>query len=161
MTDKQEFLAAADKYGVGHAGMSLWHYIERGRDPGGFLTAVLCNDLTKAVSKADDRNVELIPNYVRLLYNHAPADCWGSEREMSDWIGTLRLQSQTRQWRVTLGQMTAEYREATVVVEAVDRAEAAEAARHMDDYGEVKWPAKPSAVPSPEHTIEAVTEVAA
>ena len=84
-TNKQEFLAAADKYGVGHAGMSLWHYIERGRDPGGFLTAVLCNDLSKAVGRADGRNVELIPNYVKLLYNHAPSGCWGSEQKFWAW----------------------------------------------------------------------------
>lgn len=85
MTNEQDFLAAADKYGVGHAGKSLWRWIERGCTPGGFLTAVLCNDLARAVSRADDRNVELIPNYVRLLYNHAPADCWGSEQNFHQW----------------------------------------------------------------------------
>ena len=83
--NEQDFLAAADKYGVGHAGKSLWRLIERGCTPGGFLTAVLCNDLARAVSRADDRNVELIPNYVRLLYNHAPADCWGSEQNFHQW----------------------------------------------------------------------------
>ena len=85
MTTEQDFLAAADKYGVGHAGKSLWRWIERGTTPGGFLTAVLCNDLTKAVDKADDRNVELIPSFVKLLYNHAPADCWGSEQKFYEW----------------------------------------------------------------------------
>ena len=83
--NEQDFLAAADKYGVGHAGMSLWRWIERGTTPGGFLTAVLCNDLSKAVSAADDRNLELIPNYVKLLYNHAPADCWGSDLKFHEW----------------------------------------------------------------------------
>lgn len=160
--NEQDFLAAADKYGVGHAGKSLWRWIENGISPGGFLTAVLRNDLAGAVDKADDRNVELIPNYVRLLYNFAPAGCWGSERQMSDWFETLRLKDrEPRKWRVTIGQMTAEYREATIIVEADSEYEAAEAARNMDDYGEVEFPAKPSAVPSPEHTIEAVEEVAA
>lgn len=83
--NEQDFLAAADKHGVGHAGKSLWYWIERGCTPGGFLTAVLCNDLARAVSKADDRNVELIPNFVKLLYNHAPADCWGSEQKFHEW----------------------------------------------------------------------------
>jgi len=92
MTTKQDFLAAADKHGVGHAGKSLWRWIERGTTPGGFLTAVLCNDLTKAVDKADDRNVELIPNYVKLLYNHAPADCWGSEDKVGNWQLSWALQ---------------------------------------------------------------------
>lgn len=83
--NEQDLLAAADKHGVGHAGKSLWRWIERGTDPGHFLAAVLCNDLTKAVSRADGRNVELIPNYVRLLYNHVPADCWGSEQKFHKW----------------------------------------------------------------------------
>ena len=85
MTSKQDFLAAADRYGVGHAGMSLWNWIERGAEPGGFLTAVLSNDLAKAVDKADDRNVELIPNFVKLLHNFAPAGCWGSETKVGNW----------------------------------------------------------------------------
>jgi hypothetical protein len=161
MTNKQDFLAAADKHGVGHAGKSLWLWIERGTTPGGFLTAVLCNDLTKAVSKADDRNVELIPNYVRLLHNHAPSGCWGDDETVDKWRHGLHLRGQTRQWRVTLGQEITEYREATVIVEAVDRAEAAEAARHMDDHDEVEWPAEPSHRSPPEHTIDAVEEVAA
>ena len=83
--NEQDFLAAADKHGVGHAGMSLWRWIERGCTPGGFLSAVLCNDLIKAVSRADGTNIELIPNYVRLLHNHAPADCWGSEQNFHQW----------------------------------------------------------------------------
>ena len=161
MTNEQDFLAAADKYGVGHAGKSLWRWIDKRTDPGGFLTAVLCNDLAKAVSKADDRNVELIPNYVRLLYNHAPMDCWGDDETVDNWRHGLHLRGQTREWRVTLGQITREYREATVIVEAADRADAADVARYMDDYGEVKWPAKPSRTPPPEHTIEAVEEVVA
>ena len=85
MTNEQDFLAAADHYDVGHAGMSLWRWIERGTEPGGFLTAVLCNDLAGAVDKADDRNVELIPNFVKLLYNHAPMACWGSKQRFWEW----------------------------------------------------------------------------
>jgi len=84
--NEQEFLLAADRYGVGHAGKSLWRWIENGISPGGFLTAVLRNDLAGAVSKADDRNVELIPDFVRLLYNFAPAGCWGSEQKFHEWI---------------------------------------------------------------------------
>lgn len=82
---EQDFLAAANMYDVAHAGMSLWRWIEKRTDPGGFLTAVLCNDLSGAVSRADDRNVELIPNFVKLLYNFAPADCWGSEQKFYEW----------------------------------------------------------------------------
>jgi len=61
-------------------------YILQGVPPGGFLTAVLYNDLIDSYSKADSTNIDAIPNYVRFLYNHAPASCFGSPEKVSDWI---------------------------------------------------------------------------
>ena len=160
MTDEQEFLAAADEHGVGHAGKSLWYWIERGCTPGGFLTAVLCNDLTKAVSRADDRNVELIPNYVRLLYNHAPMDCWGSERAISGWIDTLRLEDRKpRKWRVGITKVVREHYDAQATFEAPTEAEARAVASTLTDF-EVDFPEKDADV-DVEYFVHSVTEVAA
>lgn len=159
MTNEQDFLAAADKYGVGHAGKSLWRWIDKRTDPGGFLTAVLCNDLTKAVSKADDRNVELIPNYVRLLYNHAPADCWGDDETVDNWRHGLHLRGQTRQWRVEITKEVREIYGAEATVLARTGAEAWAFARQLDDWV-VDFPEKDADV-DVEYFVHSVREVVA
>jgi hypothetical protein len=62
-------------------------YIERGiAHPGGFLTAIIQNDLKEAVRRADDTNRRLLANYVDFFYNYAPIDCWGSPDKMAKWI---------------------------------------------------------------------------
>jgi len=159
MTNEQDFLAAADKYGVGHAGKSLWRWIDKRTDPGGFLTAVLCNDLAKAVSKADDRNVELIPNYVRLLYNHAPADCWGDDETVDNWRHGLHLRGQTREWRVEITKVVREYYDAEATVLARTEAEARTMASELNDWV-VDFPDKVTDV-DVEYFVESIEEVAA
>jgi len=65
---------------------SLRLYIDRGYSPGHFLTAVLSNDLTEAVRRADDTNLPLIPTYVAWLYGAAPYACWGSPARVTAWM---------------------------------------------------------------------------
>jgi hypothetical protein len=67
---------------------SLRGYLEHGRPVGSFLTAVLSNDLKRAVAKADDVNLPLLPAYVSYLYDHAPYASWGSEQAVETWIAT-------------------------------------------------------------------------
>jgi hypothetical protein len=69
-----------------HMHGAIARYIERGIPPGSFLEAVLSNDLKGAVGRADHINRERIGDYVRFLYNDAPAGCWGSPEAVSDWI---------------------------------------------------------------------------
>jgi len=61
------------------------NYINYGLEPGGFLTAIICNDLKSAVMRADGQNIGNIPAYVAYFYNHAPIDCWGSYDLMVKW----------------------------------------------------------------------------
>ena len=61
-------------------------YIEHGILSGGFLTAVLENDLMKALGLADDTNLEALPAYGAYLYNEAPASCYGSKQKVSNWV---------------------------------------------------------------------------
>lgn len=63
----------------------LERYVERGVKPGHFLQKVISNDLAGAVSHADSSNIELLPVYVRFLYNQCPSDCWGSKELMKAW----------------------------------------------------------------------------
>lgn len=78
-----------------HCRDGMRQYIEHGILTGGFLEAVLENDLRRAVERADDKNVSALPGYVRFLYNYAPAPCWGNPGKVRRWIeqGGLRGQS--------------------------------------------------------------------
>jgi hypothetical protein len=66
-----------------HGGLTRW--IEQGIPPGHFLTALLTNDLRETFERADDANVECIGDYLKFLYCHAPAGCWGSPERFDSW----------------------------------------------------------------------------
>jgi hypothetical protein len=63
-------------------------YVDDRIKPGKFLTAIICNDLSDAVGRADDENLKNLPAYVAYFYNEAPSDSWGSKEKMNDWLGT-------------------------------------------------------------------------
>jgi len=68
----------------------LLRYIEKGIHPGGFLRAVLSNNLHHAVNNADEDNMATLPAYVGYLVNKAPGGCWGSADIVNTWIKTKR-----------------------------------------------------------------------
>jgi hypothetical protein len=61
-------------------------YVEQGVEPGGFLTAVLCNDFVNAFGKADEINFARMHDWASWLWNEAPSQCWGSREKMNAWI---------------------------------------------------------------------------
>lgn len=65
---------------------ALKRYVDDHIQPGGFLTAVLENDLTMAVGVADLHNIEIIPTYVNYVYNELPIKCWGSKEKVKEWL---------------------------------------------------------------------------
>jgi hypothetical protein len=65
---------------------ALKRYVLEGVAPGQFLTAVITNDLQRAVNHADSENAPLLKVYVQWFYNVAPAGCWGSRAVMLAWI---------------------------------------------------------------------------
>ena len=69
-----------------HMQESIRSYIEERLEPGGFLTAVLSNDLTQAVLRADAININRLPNYVQFLYWHVPSESWGSPERVTAWL---------------------------------------------------------------------------
>lgn len=69
-----------------HMGGTVRRYIENGISPGHFLTAVICNDLREACSRADDENRRLLFEYVGFFYSHAPSDCWGGPEKYKAWM---------------------------------------------------------------------------
>lgn len=64
-------------------------YIERGVQPGGFLTAVICNDLKGSFACADEINRHKLFEIVRFFYNEAPGGCWGSLETMRKWMAAM------------------------------------------------------------------------
>ena len=69
-----------------HCQQGLRDYVERGVPVGGFLTAVLENNLMQSFSKADLKNRMSLFHYTCWLYNEAPGGCHGSPEKVTAWI---------------------------------------------------------------------------
>ena len=69
-----------------HTQGALLRYVDDKLFPGGFLTAVLCNNLFGAVGQADNQNLEALPLIVKFVYNEMPGNCWGSKQKMEDYL---------------------------------------------------------------------------
>jgi len=65
---------------------AIRRYVDEGLYPGGFLTAVICNDLNGAINRADDENLHNLPAFVAYFYNQTPIGCWGSQENMRVWM---------------------------------------------------------------------------
>lgn len=61
-------------------------YVEDRKEPGGFLSAVICNDLLNAVCRADRENLVVLKEIVQWFYNVAPMGCSGSKQKMALWL---------------------------------------------------------------------------
>jgi hypothetical protein len=69
-----------------HMRDALVRYVVDRVKPGNFLTAVICNDLSGAVMRADEENLPLLKTYVQWFYNVPPASCTGSQEAMVRWL---------------------------------------------------------------------------
>ncbi len=69
----------------GHMHGAIRNYVINHLNPGDFLTAVLSNDLREAFGRADERNLVALHDWVNLLYNYVPGQCWGSQDAVYDW----------------------------------------------------------------------------
>lgn len=65
---------------------ALQRYVENKYMPGGFLTAVLSNDLFGAVGRADSENIEALAEIVKFVYNRMPSNSWGSADKMWKYV---------------------------------------------------------------------------
>lgn len=53
---------------------------------GGFLRAVLSNDLREAIWRADDENKAALPEIVWYCFWQIPGNCWGSPEAVKAWL---------------------------------------------------------------------------
>lgn len=68
---------------------ALDDYAQHGTPTGGFLRAVLANDLMGAVGRADSNNVRLLQEICGYVYNELPgrrSGCCGSYEAVDTWI---------------------------------------------------------------------------
>jgi hypothetical protein len=65
---------------------ALHRYVHQHLSPGGFLTAVLENDLFGAVSRADAVNLTLIKEIAQYVYWELPSPCHGSPQKVAAWL---------------------------------------------------------------------------
>jgi hypothetical protein len=65
---------------------SLFDYVNSGQGPGGFLEAVLANDLNKSLTKADGEwTLEQLRALTTYIYNHLPDECWKCQAKVDAW----------------------------------------------------------------------------
>lgn len=64
----------------------LRRYVVNRIPTGGFLRAVLENDLMEAMGRADDLNREYLDNIVQFCNEALPWVCWGSQAKCNEWL---------------------------------------------------------------------------
>lgn len=69
-----------------HTKTSIENYLLYGLPPGGFLTAVLTNNLYGAIASADSQNKDRLADIVRWLQFSAPSNSHGDFDIIRDWI---------------------------------------------------------------------------
>ena len=75
-----------------HAGWARWAAYGWRSNPGGFLSAVVSNDLFGAFAKADVSNAAHLEATCRWLYNFAPSGM----RDSEGWKGMLHAELEAR-----------------------------------------------------------------
>lgn len=69
-----------------HMRQAVTDYVENGIPPGGFLRAVLANNLVEAFGRADDINSMHMEDWANLVHWELPSDCHGSEAIVDAWL---------------------------------------------------------------------------
>jgi len=65
---------------------TLDRYVNDRIPTGGFLRAVLANDLFEAVGRADIFNQRALVQICGYIYNDIPSSCWGSYEIVDKWL---------------------------------------------------------------------------
>ncbi len=69
-----------------HTREALDRYVNDKIPIGGFLLAVLSNDLFGAIGQADRENRAALADICEYIYNELPGNCWGSKDIVWKWV---------------------------------------------------------------------------
>ena len=65
---------------------TLTRYADHHIATGGFLYAVLTNDLFSTMARADEGNREALWLICLYIYNEMPSECWGDSKKVDNWL---------------------------------------------------------------------------
>jgi len=65
---------------------ALQNYVVNHRAPGGFLAALLSNNLMETVLMSNLDNRQSIPLIFEYVLHHCPGNCWGSPEAVEKWV---------------------------------------------------------------------------
>lgn len=101
VTDKVSYLGSRGVHGLdtipSHMVDGICDYIIFGVPPGGFLTALLSNDLKESFGRADDMNQRAMRQWVMFMYNEMPSQAQGSPEKVQAWLEHAGLNGETEQ----------------------------------------------------------------
>lgn len=66
-------------------------YVEHRHRPGGFVTAVLSNNLIGAFNTADKESRHGLGDILKYIYWEIPAESWGSLSKVEAWLGSDKV----------------------------------------------------------------------
>ncbi len=72
----------------------LCRFAVDGIRPGGFLSAVLENDLFESMKRADAENFAALRELMIFVHQELPAPCWGSRKKVAKWIDERQAERQ-------------------------------------------------------------------
>lgn len=67
---------------------ALKRYVFHHVKPGGYLTAVLENNLHEAASLGDSTSWDGVRVLVSYIYWQLPGTCWGSREKVNEWVNS-------------------------------------------------------------------------
>lgn len=70
--------------------IGLTRYKDHHIKPGGFLSAVLENNLYRAISQADESSVHSLPEILKWCTNNLVPNSWGSPERVAKWVEQTR-----------------------------------------------------------------------
>ena len=69
-----------------HIREGMKNYVINRISTGGFLHAVLVNDLFCAIARADETNKLEIHKIIQFIHNELPTTCYGSQERYLEWL---------------------------------------------------------------------------
>ena len=92
MTTQDEREQALQRLVPPHLQDTIKNYLDHGLRTGGFLEAVISNDLFAAMRRADGISRNNLHGIVQFFWNYTHSNSFGSPKTYSDWIEKFKAE---------------------------------------------------------------------